>query len=112
MTIYECDYKKANTPTPNDNKSCLREWLNAQTPYQPSDPIYTLHNTTYKTHEKIYPTVQVAKTLDIFLDSPWTFSQQMQYIANKMKLIRFKCNNLIQSNRNTLNMDTISTIIK
>ena len=50
--------------------------------------------------------------LGLTIDNEWTFKQHIQAVANKMKLIRIKCINLIRSNRNSITADIIKTMIQ
>lgn len=45
-------------------------------------------------------------------DNMWTFELQIRNVIAKMRLIRMKLYNLISSNKNSLNMDVIHTVIK
>ena len=52
------------------------------------------------------------KLLGMILDNEWTFETHINYIANKMKIIRMKYLKIVHSNKNTINMDVVRNLIK
>ena len=110
ITINEYKYQLP----PNTTITCndIRKWYPPQIQQESYDPLHILRHKQFTVQNKICTKVPVINILGIHLDESWSFLPQIQHIANKMKLIRYKCIKLIRSNRNALNMDTISTIIK
>ena len=54
----------------------------------------------------------VVKLLGVYFDNGWTFDYQILKIVMRMKAVKYRCRKLMHSNRNSLNMDVISNIVK
>ena len=112
MTIHEYHYQPTSDTSINITSNDIRKWYPPQIQQHQYDHLHTLRNAQFTVQNKTCTKVPVINILGIHLDELWSFSSQIQYITNKMKLVRYKCSKLIRSNRNALNMDTISTIIR
>ena len=125
-TINELDYESAtNIMEQQPEITLIDEWIQNTTSNENTDnpkikktqnkftnTLELYRNANFKVCNKICKKEQSVMILGVIFDANWTFQPQIRHITDRMRLIRIKCYNLINSNRNSLNIDAISTIIK
>ena len=111
MTSNEYGYEPIHDQTTKYQTTDIRQHIDTHSSMTtiPIDPLSILRSATFKILDKKQKKTPTTKTLRVHIDNNWTFTHHIQYITNKMKLIRHTCNDLINSNRNALNIDVINS---
>ena len=125
MTITEYGYSNNDNNVDNQyNNNNLSQWINNRDgnptklhnntikKTQSQDPNQYYRIAQFSISERTYPQTDTITILGVIFDSQWSSQLHVTNITHKTKITRINCKNMIKTNRNSINMDTIATIIK